>query len=449
MFNPLANKNSSPVPSPASDVYGVIRRHVSPGLALGGKLVGRGAHEVAATGATVRLSDGRELVDFGSYAVTLLGHRYGPVVDAVSAQLAVLPTATRALANPTVAAFVEELVGRCGPGLDRVWLGSDGADAVEVALKLARRGTGRPRVLAVDGAFHGKTLGALAVTAAPEFRAGLTGTALAGVLAPVTHIPRDDAGAVAREARAGDVAALIIEPVQGEAGARPLDAGVVRRWAADARTAGAFLISDEIQAGLRRCGPFSVAVDAGWRPDAVLFGKALGGGVLPLSAAVGTAELFAPLIADPTWHSATFGGHPLSCAAGRAALRAVDELAERADDLGTRFGRALHDLAAGHPTLVTEVRGRGLLWGVDVASPALAGSVLVELADAGLLVSPCLSSRRTIRLLPPMVTTPAELARALDALATAFAATERFAAAESSAATERPVAADSVPGGAG
>jgi putrescine aminotransferase len=409
----------------------MIRRHVSPGLALGYKMVGHGAYEVAAKGATVHLSDGRSLIDFGSYAVTLLGHRCEPVVSAVSAQLAVMPTATRSLANPTVAAFVEELLGRCGPStdristdrisLDRVWLGSDGADAVEVALKLARRGTGRPRILAIAGAFHGKTLGALAVTDSPAFRAGLE-----GVLGPATHIPRDDAGAVARETRAGDVAALIVEPVQGEAGVRPIDADVMRRWAADARAAGAFLISDEIQAGLRRCGPFSIAVDAGWEPDAVLFGKALGGGVLPLSAAVGTSDFFAPLVADPTWHSATFGSHPLSCAAGRAALRVIDELAERADELGTRFGRELRGLAAGHPTLVREVRGQGLLWGVDLATPAIAGSVLVELADAGLLVSPCLSSRHTIRLLPPMVTTPAELQRALEALAAAFAATEEF-----------------------
>jgi putrescine aminotransferase len=171
-----------------------------------------------------------------------------------------------------------------------------------------------------------------------------------------------------------------------------------------------------------------MAVDAGWRPDAVLFGKALGGGVLPLSAAVGTGAFFRPLVGDPTWHSATFGSHPLSCAAGRAALRAIDELADRAADIGARFARDLRALAAAHPELVREVRGRGLLWGVDFATPAIAGSVLVELADAGLLVSPCLSSRHTIRLLPPMVTTPAELTRAVDALAAAFAATETFVA---------------------
>src|SRR3954465_13994205 len=103
-----------------TDVYGIVRRHISPGLALGYKMVGHGAHEESASGATVRLSDGREVVDFGSYAVTLLGHGCRPVVDAVAAQLATMPTATRALANPTVAGFVDDLVGRFDGTLDRV-----------------------------------------------------------------------------------------------------------------------------------------------------------------------------------------------------------------------------------------------------------------------------------------------------------------------------------------
>jgi putrescine aminotransferase len=418
-----AGSGSGRAPLESSDVFATVRDHISPGLALGYKMIGRGAYEVSASGATVRLSDGRELLDFGSYAVTLVGHRHERVVAAVAAQLGRMPTSTRALANPAVAGFVADLVARTGPALDRVWLGSDGADAVEAAAKLARRSAGRTRLLAVEGAFHGKTLGALALTASPEFRTGLD-----PVLAPVTHVARDDRSAVAREVAAGDVAALFVEPVQGEAGVRPLDPGLVRQWSRDAHAAGAFVVSDEIQAGMRRCGPFSVALQEGWQPDAVLFGKALGGGVLPLAAAVGTAELFAPLVRDPTWHSATFGGHPLACAAGRVTLELVDELAGHGAEIGRMFGAGLDALAAGYPALVSDVRGWGLLWGLEMRSPALAGSVLTELAEAGLLVSPCLGSRRTIRLLPPMVTSSAELGRALAALDTALAATEKFAA---------------------
>jgi putrescine aminotransferase len=408
-----------PAPADAPAVLDAIRRHFSPGLALGFKLAGQGAVEVRADGARVELSDGREVVDFGSYAVTLLGHRPPSVVAAVAEQLERMPTATRTLANPAAAGLAADLARRCGEPLDRVWLGSDGSDAVEVAVKLARRRSGRMRVLAVAGAFHGKTLGALALTAAPAFRSGVE-----ELLGHVTHVAAGDAGAVRRETARGDVAALVVEPIQGEGGVRPLAPALLRRWSADAHAAGAFVISDEIQCGLRRCGPFSPAVELGLQPDAVLFGKALGGGVLPLSAMVATAELHAPLAADPTWHTATFGGHPLSCAAGRAALAAIDALEQRGREVGATVARGLSELARAHPAVVTEVRGAGLLWGVELATPGLAGEVLVELARRGVLVSPCLGAPRTIRLLPPIVTSDDELDFALQALGAALDAAQ-------------------------
>lgn len=405
----------------ASGVFDALRRRLPPGTALAAKLIGQGAIEQRADGALVILSDGRELIDFGSYGVTLLGHRHAQVLAAVRAQLETMPASTRVLANPTTAAFADELATRVAGPLAHVWLGTDGADAVEVAVKLARRATGRLRVLAVEGAFHGKTLGALALTWNPAFRIGLE-----PLLGHVTHIARDDITAVARETAAGDVAAIIFEPIQGEAGARRLDPQTLRRWTQDAHTAGAFVISDEVQAGLRRCGPLSVAVEAKLNPDAVLFGKALGGGVMPLSALVATGELYAPLTADPTLHSATFSGHPLGCAAGRAALDAIDEYAPAAAALALRLDEGLTRLAAAHKPVVRALHGEGLLRAVELATPGAAGSVLVDLAQAGLLVSPCLSAPTTIRLLPPMVTSDAQLDRALVLLDTALADAAAF-----------------------
>ncbi|ROO90822.1 acetylornithine aminotransferase [Actinocorallia herbida] len=396
--------------TPRGSVFRTMRRHLPPALALAYQAAGQGAHEETARGATVRLSDGREVVDFGSYGVAFLGHGEPRIVEAVAAQLRAMPAATRALASPPVVAFAAELQRRCGPGLDRVWLGSDGADAVEAAVKLARRATGRLRVLAVHGAFHGKTLGALALTHAPVYREGLE-----PLLCHVTHIDPGDPEAVAREVAQGDVAALIVEPVQGEGGVRPLDPETVARWAADARAASAFVISDEIQTGLYRCGPFAVAVDRGWQPDAVLFGKALGGGVMPLSALVATAELYDPLIDEAAWHSSTFGGNPLACAAGLAALTVADELADRGARLGAELGAALTAVASAHPGVVTEVRGMGLLWGLDLR-PDVADTVLAALPQHGLLVSRCLSAPHTLRLLPPLATTDAEASLALAAL---------------------------------
>jgi putrescine aminotransferase len=406
----------------SAGTFEFLRQHVSPGFALGAKVAGAGAVEADAKGAVVRLSDGRELLDFGSYAVTLLGHRHPRVVDAVTMQLQRMPTSTRMLANPMTAGLIGDLVERVGGSLEQVWLGSDGADAVEVATKLALKRSGRPRVLAARGAFHGKTLGALALTWNPAFRDGLE-----SMLSHVTHVDPGDPDAVRREVAAGDVAALVFEPIQGEAGVRPLDLTLLRRWSADAHAGSAYVISDEIQTGMRRCGPLSVALDAGLEPDAVLLGKALGGGIMPLSALLATRDLYAPLRADPTWHSATFGGHPLACAAGRAALRVVDELQGRASELAARVEAGLRDVVDAAPATVTAVRGRGLMWGVEFVSSGVAGNMLVELGQRGVLVSPCLSAPRTIRLLPPMVATDAEVDRALEIFAKALELSEDFA----------------------
>ncbi|HEY6550961.1 MAG TPA: aspartate aminotransferase family protein [Solirubrobacterales bacterium] len=398
-----------------------IERHFSPGAALSAKVLGGGATEARASGAVVVLSDGRELLDFGSYAVTLLGHRHPTVLAALADGLTTMPTATRVLANPVTAAFAAELSKRCGEPLQRVWFGSNGADAVEAALKLARRSSGRMRVLVVEGAFHGKTLGALALTRNPVFREGLESR-----LGPVTELPRNDPEAVRREASGGDVAALVVEPIQGETGVRVLDPVILARWAADARAAGAFLISDEIQVGLRRGGPFSPSLAADLEPDAVLFGKALGGGLMPISALVATEALAAPMIADPAWHSATFSGHPLACTAGRAALVAIEEEAANGSAIAEVVGDGLRELTAAHPGVIAEVRGAGLIWGIDFASPGAAGAALIDLAQNGLLVSPCLSSTSTIRLLPPMVTSPDQAADALAILAATLPGLEPY-----------------------
>ncbi len=397
--------------SSGAAVFERMRARSSPGTALAAKLAGAGACEEWAEGARVGLSDGREMIDFGSYGVTLLGHRHPAVVEAVQGQLRRMAAGTRLLANSTSVDFCDELGQRFGAVGDRVWLGCDGADAVEVAIKLARRASGRTRLLAVEHGFHGKTLGALSLTWNPAFREGLE-----PLLGQVTHIGRGDADAVRREVAAGDVAAIVFEPRQGEAGARGIEPSVLRRWARDARAAGAFVICDEVQTGLRRCGPPSLALEAGLEVDALLLGKALGGGVMPLSAMIAGEELYEPLRVDPTFHSATFSGHPLACAAGRAALHVNDRLALAAQALGARLRAGLDDLAGAHPETIVAVHGAGLMYALELASPALAGGVLVDLAQAGLLVSPCLSAPSSIRLLPPMVTSDAQLERALELL---------------------------------
>jgi putrescine aminotransferase len=397
--------------SAAGQVFQQARRHFSLMSTVAGRLAGGGAVEVSATGSRVLMSDGRSVLDFGSYAVPLLGHRHPAVVDAVMGQLQAMPTATRTLTNPVAVAAAARLAGYLGGALPRVYFGLNGADAVEAAVKLARLASGRTKVLAVRGAYHGKSLGALALTHHPRFRAGLH-----DCLAEVVHLDPADPDAVAREVSRGPAAALVFEPVQGENGVVHLDVDVLRAWCASAIGSGAFVIADEVQSGLRRCGERSVALAEGLPVDAVLLGKSLGGGVMPLSAMVCGDRLFAPLASDPVVHTATFSGHPLACSALPATLDAIEELADRGRRIAEVMAAGLAAVAIDRPDVVGEVRGRGLLWGVDFLSPQVAADVLARLPLAGLLVSPCLSSPATLRLLPPLVATDEDLDSALDIL---------------------------------
>lgn len=407
---------SQPRTVDAKETFRRVKRHFSPALAVAGKFTGQGAVESSAEGCRVTLSDGRSLLDFGSYAVALLGHRNPVIADAVRTQLDVMPASTRSVQTPVAPLAAERLTEYLGGGLGRVYFGCGGADAVEVSVKLARMATGRTTVIAVDGAFHGKTLGALALTDNPRFRAGLE-----PLLQGVVRVSPDDPEAVAKAVRRHEVAAVVFEPVQAENGVRLLDRAVLAQWCRDAHEHGAFVIADEIQVGLRRCGARSVALADGLDVDCVLLGKPLGGGVLPVSAAVGNDRLFAPLLADPMVHTATFSGHPLSTAVIPAALDLIERHAEDGERIAAAMEQGLATLREQHPDAVVETRGRGLLWGIDFRSPELAGEVLTGLAQRGMVVSPCLSRPTTIRLLPPIVATEADVKEAMTLLTEATA----------------------------
>jgi putrescine aminotransferase len=378
------------------DVMRGATAHMTPGIAQIQRILGRGAYEASALGAEVTLSDGRTLIDFGSYAVTLFGHRPPSVVAAVQDALDNIPAATRLLPNPYSSLLAQRMTGMRAPErLSRVVFGINGADVVEAAMKLAIAQTGHASILAVEGAFHGKSLGALAVTADPERRKPVQ-----NFLGNVRHLPlREDA--VNQAAREAPFAALIFEPIQGEGGGRLLPPELLRRWYSDAHAAGAYVISDEIQVGLRRCGPVSLSIELGLVPDALLLGKALGGGVMPLSALLCTPELFGPLQRDPFFHTATFGGHPLCCAAGLAALDLLDEIPAQAGRTSKLLTNAIRTVAAAHPEMILRSSVTGLFGVLDFGSPTAASMVLFECARLGLLLCPCLSAPSVLRVLPP------------------------------------------------
>jgi len=400
----------------AAEVHRRERLRFTPGLALSHRF--GGGVEVSADGAWVCTSEGRRLLDFGSYGVTLLGHRHPQVVEAVSAQLATLPTSTRGLANLAAVECADAVVDYLNePSLSRVWLALNGADAVEASLKLAALATGRSAVIAVDGAYHGKSMGALSVTHASRYRT------LVPIAWNTVFLDPNDPNAMAHAFENCAPGALIFEPILGEGGVRSLPPTTLRAWCEQARDAGVFVIADEIQVGLGRAGPRSVALDLGLRPDAILLGKSLGGGVVPLSAVVGTDEFFAALIDDPFIHTATFASHPLSAAAGVAALGALRQLESTAKSLASKLGTMFVEAFAESP-LVTELRGQGFFYGVECSSPREAGVLLSSRTDESLLVSPCLSAPTIVRLMPPLILTDIEAAAATRILERAVQAAE-------------------------
>lgn len=388
------------------------RRHLSGGRAALGELLG-GDVEVGSAGAWVRTDTGRELLNCGGYGVFLTGARHPRVVDAVRDQLDRNPVATRLLLEPQAGLAAEALAGTTPAGLDRVHFACGGAEAVEAAIKLARA-NGRHHLISMTAGYHGKTLGALSVTQKPLFQ-----DPFRPLLPGVSQVPYGDAAALDRElALYPGTACVVVEPVQGEAGVIVPPAGYLREVAASCRRHDALFVLDEIQTGLGRLGHWWGADREGVVPDMLLVGKALGGGVVPVSALVATEAAFAPFDRDPFIHTSTFSGAPLGMAAAVGAITAIreDGLVDRADKLGRvlhdELGHLLHEVLGDR---VAAIRGVGLLIGIELNVPGLAGELLIELMTAGVVANHSLNADRVLRLTPPAVLDDHEVQFLLDA----------------------------------
>jgi putrescine aminotransferase len=383
------------------------RQHLSHGRASLGRLMGS-VVEVGSEGAWIFGADGRRYLDFGGYGVFILGHRHPRVVEAVRRQVERHPLATRTFLEPVSAMAAEALAEVTPAGLDHVHFVNSGAEATEAALKLARA-HGHSSLINTAGGFHGKTIGALSVTANPLYQ-----DPFRPLLPDVTTVPYGDLPAitVAIEQRAGR-ACVIVEPIQGEGGVVIPPAGYLSGLAAACTQFGAFLIVDEVQTGLGRLGSWW-GVDAEHvRPDVLLVGKGLSGGVVPIAAMVASTETYEPFGRDPFLHSSTFAGSPLACAAALAAVRtiAAEDIVARADQLGERIRTAVAACCAARAaSIVTEVRGRGLLIGIEFAAQGHLGELALALLDRGVLVNHSLNASKVLRLTPPAILTEAELA---------------------------------------
>ncbi|GAA4353270.1 acetylornithine transaminase [Angustibacter luteus] len=349
---------------------------------------------VRGDGAYVWDADGRRYLDLlGGIATNVLGHAHPTLVGAVSAQLATLGHVSNFFASPQQVALAERLLALLeAPQGSRVFLANSGAEANEGAFKVARR-TGRPRILALQGAFHGRTMGALALTHKPDYR-----EPFAPLPGGVEHVPAGDLGAL-EAALDGDVAALFVEVIQGEAGVRPLPEGYLAAARELTASVGALLVVDEVQTGVGRTGHWFAHTRHGVVPDVVTVAKGLGGGI-PVGAMVTLGERASGLLGAGQ-HGTTFGGNPVASAAALATLHVIerDGLLDNVSSVGRRLAEGAP--AAGG-SLVTDVRGEGLLLGLHLARPR-AKELTAAALEAGFIVNAV--GPDTVRLAPPLILT--------------------------------------------
>jgi acetylornithine aminotransferase len=334
--------------------------------------------------------DGHRYLDLlGGLAVNVLGHGHPALVAAVTEQLRTLGQVSNFFATPLQVALAERLLEISWADGGRVFFANSGTEALEAAFKMARR-TGRSTIVAGTGGFHGRTMGSLALTGKPAIR-----EPFAPLPGGVVHVPYADVDALAAAVDA-DTAAVVLEPIQGEAGVRIPPAGYLRAARQITSRHGALLVLDEVQTGVGRTGEWFAFQHDGVRPDVVTVAKGLGGG-FPIGACLGFGR--AADLLGPGSHGSTFGGNPVAAAAGLAVLETVerDGLLDNVGKVGDQLRRGVESL--GDP-LVAGVRGRGLLLAIELTTPVATQAAAAAL-DAGFIVNPVSSD--ALRLAPPLV----------------------------------------------
>lgn len=391
-------------------VLEAYRRHLSRGRAGMAELTGTQL-EWKSSGARVWDTAGREFLDCGGYGVFILGHCHPRVTAAVIEQIQRHPLATRLLLDPVAAGAAAMLAGVSPPGLSKVHFVNSGAEATETAIKLARA-HGKRNLVYAHGGYHGKTTGALSVTANDLYREPFR-----PLLPGVRNVPYGDTAALAAVLAQGTGHCVIIEPVQGEAGVICPPGGYLSEVERLCREHNAFFVLDEIQTGLGRLGRWWGADTEGVRPDILLAGKNLSGGVIPVAAVVATESAYQPFDRDPFLHTSTFATAPVAMAAAAATIATIsaDGLIDRARRIGGHLLTEMRKLFEVYPELVTEVRGMGLLIGVELRAERLAGEFIIELLERGVIVNHSLNAHRVIRLTPPAVLDDLEIEWLLDA----------------------------------
>ncbi len=395
------------------------RQYLSPGLTRLMQFAGFGDIEETAQGCVLTTASGAQYLDFlGGYGVFSLGHRHPRVVEAVHRQLDRMPLSTRTFFSEPQALLAEKLAEIAPGDLRYSFFSNSGTEAVEAALKIARIATGKTDFISTVGAYHGKSMGSLAATGREKYRKPFE-----PMVPGYVHIPFDDLDAAAA-AISAQTAAIIVEPIQGEGGIITPSPGYLAglRRLCDAH--GLLLIVDEVQTGLGRTGAMFACEHEGVNPDILTLAKALGGGVMPIGATLGTPGIWERAFGEnPLIHTSTFGGNQLACTAGLAALEVIQEedLPARARERGEQLLCGLRAVQEAQSGALTAVRGHGLMIGVEFAVKDAAELTINGMARRGIIAAYTLNNPNVIRFEPPLIVTAAQVDQAVTAFGEAVA----------------------------
>ncbi len=373
------------------------------------RLTGLTEAEIRGKGSWIYTADGGKWLDFGSFGIHLLGHCHPEITRVAREQLRNMGLSTRILGNHAATECAKALLATLPPDMDRVVFANSGAESVEIALKTAILFTGRTEFVALKYAFHGKTTGANSLTYSKR-DSGLPH--LPGLT--VHFVEAGDLATAAGILASAEIAGVFVEPVQGEGGIAGIPADFIKGLRQLCDEHGSLLIMDEIQTGLGRCGKVWYGVTDEVRPDILLAGKTLGGGIVPIAAAIFNRSINSELCTDPLLNASSFAGGAFACRVAQKVVELVsqDEFLRAVREKGQYCKSYLESRLAGHPGVVA-VRGYGLMMGIEFDSGSMTSEVIVEAIKKRLLLTFCLVRKNVMRFYPPAVTSERDLERGL------------------------------------
>ena len=397
------------------DVIEKYQKFVNPTQVALLKVGGFDHIEHHAEGVTLTDLEGNTYIDcLGGYGVFSLGHRHPKVVEAVKRQLDFIPMGSKTFLNKPLAELSAKLAELSPGDLQYSFISNSGAEAAEAALKIARMASGKTDFISTEGAYHGKTMGALAVTGRKVYREPFEPMLPGGCF-----VPFNDADAI--EAAITDkTAAVILEPIQGEGGIQVPSPDYFPRVRAICDKHGVLLIADEVQTGLGRTGKLFAVNHWDVAPDIMTLAKALGGGVMPIGATLATPDIWNKVFHEnPFIHTTTFGGGEMACAAALAALEVTveEDLPARAAENGAYFLHGLKRIQTEYPNVLKEARGLGLMLGVEFTDSDIGKLVIGTMVHRGVIAAYTLNNAKVIRFEPPLIITRPQIDQVLEVFA--------------------------------